>query len=331
MGTALKAAPSRFEWSPAEIAATGARTDQLAVLQELLKSDFPHTTAAAGVIKDRMVFNYHKEGVSADALSPIYSITKSVLALLVGIARDRGYLPSLDRAITAYFPEIDLSAADPRVQDIRIRHLLTMTSGWETATTNGKPPQKTLDGLLRKFDADPGTIFSYDNNSSNILGILLARAVGVPLEQFATEALFQPLGISQWRWRQTADGFPATSGGLFMSLEDVMRFGRLVMRRGDWNGQRIISPAYLGEAMSPQCYIGPSARAVSDSPYGYLWFMQKTPDGKHDGYAAFGYAGQVLYVVPALELIVATTTLPNPEGKGGMRMIRNLILPTLPF
>ena len=296
--------------------------DVLARLPVMLQEEFPATLSVCIQQRDRILLDYRREGVAKDDLFRIYSITKSVLAVLVGIAHDRRLIPSLDRSVASYFPEIDLSAADPRALEVTIRHLLTMTAGWSTASQVAlQPPAVTTSGFFRPFAANPGESFIYDNNGSNILGILLARAVGQPLDAFAEEMLFKPLGITDYGWRRTPDGHLATSGGLSLSTDAIVRFGRLAMHRGDWNGRSIVSKAFADEMLSRKIPVNPQ----EGLDYGYLWFAQRTPDDKHESFIAQGFGGQVLQLVPDLGLIVATTT--EPGEKSNTRFIRSAILP----
>jgi CubicO group peptidase (beta-lactamase class C family) len=313
---------SSFTWKTAGLASEAFDAEALRKLPELLRTEFPNTLALTVVRDDRVVLDYRRPGVAQDELFRTYSITKSVLALLIGIALDRGMLPSLDRSVASYFPEIDLAGADPRAREVTIRHILTMTAGWDTSSLPGvQAPQVTTSGFLRPMADVPGTVFSYDNNATNILGILLSRAVGARLDAFADDVLFRPAGIDRHVWRQTPDGYPAASGGLSLSMDSILRLGRLVLRRGDWDGKRIVSEAFLAEALSHRTLVN----AQEKLSYGYLWFSQLTPDARHEGYTAQGFGGQVLHVVPGLNLIIATTTQP---GNGGTtRFIRSAILP----
>jgi CubicO group peptidase (beta-lactamase class C family) len=296
--------------------------DVLARLPGMLKEQFPATLGLCITQRDRILLDYRREGASKDDLFRVYSITKSVLAMLVGIAHDRRFIASLDRSIASYFPEIDLSAADPRARDVTIRHVLTMTAGWNTAGNTGiQPPPVTTSGFFRPFHANPGETFIYDNNASNILGILLARAVGQPLDVFAEEVLFKPLGITNYAWRRSPDGHLATSGGLSLSIDSIVRIGRLAMHRGDWHGRRILGKAFADEMFTRRTAVN----AQEGLDYGYMWFAQRTPDEKHEGFIAQGFGGQVLSIVPGLDLIVATTT--EPGEKANTRFIRSAILP----
>jgi CubicO group peptidase (beta-lactamase class C family) len=311
-----------FTWKTAGLAPEAFDAEALQRLPELLRTEFPNTLALTVVRDDRIVLDYRRAGVAQDELFRTYSITKSVVALLVGIALDRGILPSLDRAVESYFPEIDLGSADPRAREVTIRHILTMTAGWDTASLPGvQAPQVTTSGFLRPMADAPGTIFSYDNNATNILGILLSRVVDARLDAFADDVLFRPAGIDRHVWRQTPDGYPAASGGLSLSMGSILRLGRLVLRRGDWDGKQIVSEAFMAEALSHQTLVNAQEKLF----YGYLWFSQMTPDARHEGHTAQGFGGQVLHVVPALKLIIATTTQP---GNGATtRFIRGAILP----
>ncbi len=294
----------------------------LAKLPAMLQEQFPATLSARIAQRDRILLDYRREGVAKDELFRIYSLTKSILAVLVGIAHDRQLIPSLDRTLASYFPEIDLTAADPRALEVTIRHVLTMTAGWSTSGHTGiQPPLVTTSGFFRPFQASPGETFIYDNNASNILGILLARAVGQPLDAFTEEALFKPLGITDYGWRRTPDGHLATSGGLSLSIDSIVRIGRLAMHRGDWNGQRILNRAFADEMLSRRTAVN----SQDGLDYGYMWFAQRTPDNNQESYIAQGFGGQVLNIVPGLDLIVATTT--EPGEKANTRFIRGVILP----
>jgi CubicO group peptidase (beta-lactamase class C family) len=296
--------------------------DVLARLPALLQEEFPATLSVRIQQRDRVLLDYRREGVEQDELFRIYSITKSVLAVLVGIAQDRRLIASLDLPVAAFFPEIDLTTADPRAREVTIRHLLTMTAGWSTASQVAlQPPAVTTSGFFRPFVANPGETFNYDNNASNILGILLTRAVGQPLETFTEEVLFKPLGITNYLWRRTPDGHVATSGGLSLSTEAITRFGRLAMHGGDWNGRRIVSKDFANEMLGRRTSVNPQ----EGLDYGYLWFVQRTPDDKHESFIAQGFGGQVLQFVPDHGLIITTTT--EPGEKSNTRFIRNAILP----
>jgi CubicO group peptidase (beta-lactamase class C family) len=314
--------PAAFSWKSAGLPPDDFDAGLLERLPPLLRTEFPGTLAVTITHKDQILLDYRREGTAKDELFRVYSVTKSVLALLAGIALDKGLLPSLDRTAASYFPELDLSAADARARGITLRQIMTMTAGLSTASAPGtQPPPVTTSGFLRPISETPGTVFSYDNNATNILGILLSRAISTRLDAFAEETLFKPLGIAEYRWRQTPDGFPAASGGLSLSMDSLSRIGRLIQRRGDWDGQRIVSREYMAAMLTRRMPVNPQTQL----DYGYLWFVQNTPDGKHESYIAQGYGGQVLVVVPELQLIVATTT--QPETGANTRFIRGMILP----
>jgi len=318
-------APRTYAQTLAAVSPDALGRTLLGELPDALRRDFPATLGLRVTRQGGVLLDYRRADVAPDDRFRLYSITKSVLAALVGIALDMRLLPSLDRTLASYFPEIDLSAADPRARQVSIRHLLTMTSGWDTAGPPGlpTPPAVTTSGLFRRMETDPGAVFSYDNNASNMLGILLARAVGEPLETFAEKVLFKPLGIESYGWRKTPDGFAAGSGGLDLSIEALTRFGAFVMQGGVWNGRRIVGKDYMDAMLSRQVAVN----AQDGLDYGYLWFVQKTPDGRHESFIAQGFGGQALHLVPDLGLIVATTT--EPGDKASTRFIRGAILPAM--
>ena len=250
----------------------------------------------------------------ANTLHDIQSITKSVVALLVGIAFDRGWLKDLDAPVLSFFPEY----ADLRTPDkdrITLRHLLSMTSGldWpERAVAVDNPtnilrrariaPDPYRFVLERSVAAVPGTVWNYNGGGVWLLGRILRKVSGQPLDEFAKEALFEPLGIKDWEWQRFPNGDPDTSGGLRLRPRDLAKLGQLVLDDGVWHGRQIVSAGWIKQMTARQSPAGwwfGFARA-----YGYLWWQGRSSIDGHDidWVGALGRGGQRLYVVPEFEL-----------------------------
>jgi CubicO group peptidase (beta-lactamase class C family) len=242
-----------------------------------------------------VVERYFRDRRATD-LSNLHSVTKSVLATLVGIAIGDGAL-TLQTTVGEHFD------TDERKARISVAHLLTMTSGLEAdsphdiddiADRGGSWVEGVLAAPLR---ADPGRAFSYNNGAAHVLGVLVARAVRMPLARFAEERLFGPLGISEFRWPADPDGNALGYGHLELRPRELARLGELYLDRG----RELLPNGFVAAATTAHSTGG----GPEHRPYGYLWWI----DEEH-GRAAFfagGYGGQYLTVVPELELVVVTT------------------------
>src|SRR5262249_20003724 len=176
---------------------------------------------------------------NANTLHNMESITKSAVALLVGIAFDRGWLKNLDAPILSLLPEYgDLRSPDK--DQITLRHLLSMTSGldWPERSSSSLNPGNILRWgyvspdpyhfvLERSFEASPGTAWNYNGGGVWVLGLMLRNVAGQPLDQFAKEALFEPLGVEGWEWGRVPNGDPGTCGRLRLRPRDLAKLGQV--------------------------------------------------------------------------------------------------------
>lgn len=249
----------------------------------------------------------HHAGLKHD----LRSITKSVTSLLAGIAVDRGWLGDLDEPVFAAFPEHgDLRTADK--DRITLRHLLTMSAG--LAWDEGLPYSNPANSERRMIAAadrcrfvlgqalvrPPGRVYTYNGGLTALLATIIERRSGLSIDAMAGEALFSPLGIADVEWMRYADGTPNAVSGLRMRPRDVAKIGQMVLDGGRWNGWPVVSPAWIGESLTPQ------VNGEGLYFYGYQWWLGRSLAERREitWAAAFGYGGQRLYVVPELDLVV---------------------------
>jgi hypothetical protein len=220
------------------------------------------------------------------------SITKGVVALLVGIAFDRGWLKSLDASVFSFVPEYaDLRSPDK--DKITVRHLLSMTSGldWpERAISVNNPENIVRRGynasdpyrfvLERSVEASPGTVWNYNGGGVWLLGLILRKVSGQPLDGFAKDALFEPLGIEEWEWGRFPNRDPSTSGGLHLRPRDLAKLGQLVLDNGVWQGRQIVSADWINQMTARQSPPGFSFGSLRS--YGYLWWQGRSSIDNHD-------------------------------------------------
>jgi CubicO group peptidase (beta-lactamase class C family) len=248
-----------------------------------------------------------------DTPHDVRSVTKSVVALLYGIALDRGQVPAPEEPLLGHFPEYADLAADPRRAALTVEHALTMTLAveWDesvpyTSAANSEiamelAPDRYRYVLERPITGEPGRQWSYCGGASAVLGQLIHKGTGQPLPDFAREVLFEPLGIDAFEWMTGADGVASAASGLRLTPRGLARIGQLVLDAGRNDaGGNVVSSAWL-EAM-----LRPRVRIDEQRDYGYQWYLT-TEAESYRRFAASGNGGQRLFVLPDLELVVAIT------------------------
>jgi CubicO group peptidase (beta-lactamase class C family) len=308
-------------------AAAVANSTNLAKLPALLAERYPTIRSLLLARPGCLAFEYYRTGVSAESLSSVRSVTKSVLSVLVGIALDKGYL-RLNEQLSELLPEVLDPAIDPKVRDISVRNLLTMTSGFSSAPFGAKvgvPPSEMWQWTLnRPMQYTPGTHFDYDDDSANLLSVALARAIRQNLRTFAEQNLFHPLGITKFNWMADGNGYLIGADGLSLTARDMVKIGLLYLGRGRWNDQQIVSSDYVANSTAKQNDGGPPSKV--GAAYGYLWWLKQTSTGL-DAFFASGKDGHIIYVVPELDLVVAMASSSDIAG-GSVRFVNDVILPT---
>jgi len=237
------------------------------------------------------------------------------VSLLFGIARGDGLLLDLDQPVTDFFPEYETAhpglARDP-VRAIRLRHILSMSSGWhwdeytypysdprnsEIAMDIAADP--TLYVLTQEIVSPPGSVWTYSGGDVALVGIIISKATGQPLEEFAKERLFDPMGI-RFEWSKNRD-IPRAASGLRLTPRDMAKIGQLVLDHGMWNGRQLVPADWIQLATTPR--IDNSAKTMPGMEYGYLWWLPN----HGDIILGTGNGGQRIWIVPALDLLVITT------------------------
>jgi CubicO group peptidase (beta-lactamase class C family) len=230
-----------------------------------------------------------------------FSCTKSFTSALIGIALREGYIESVDQRALDFLPDVALPEDDPRYA-ITIEDLLRMRCGlyWPESSVSYSSGENILMQMLRSPDwiqfildqpmeTTPGSVFNYNSGCSHLLAVILREATGMSPLSFARQYLFEPLGITAVSWMPDRTGANFGGGGLWLRPRDMAKFGQLYLQGGVWNDQQII-PADWVEA------------SVSDSTYGYQWWMLAG-----GAYAALGYRGQRIVVFPDREMVVVIT------------------------
>jgi len=255
-----------------------------------------------------LVVEHYQHGAAPSRPANVKSVSKSVISALVGIALDRGLLPSVHEPIGTYFPEL-LPAADAARRAVTIEDLLTMRSGLETTSNRNYGAWVQSDNwvryaLLRPMLTPPGTHMDYSTGNTHLLSAILTKATGVSTWRFAQDALAQPLKFSLPQWTRDPQGIYFGGNEMLLTPRQMVAFGELYLHRGAVEGRQAVPGSWVDASFVPR---GRSERGDRDDrEYGYGWWM-RTLAGVRT-YYAWGYGGQFIFVVPSLDLVVVTTS-----------------------
>ncbi|HEX8225131.1 MAG TPA: serine hydrolase [Allosphingosinicella sp.] len=252
-------------------------------------------------------------GPGLDRPVNIKSASKSVLSALAGIAIGRGILEGPEQKIAPILRADLPPGADPRIDRIEIGHLLSMQAG--LGRTSGPnygawvaSPNWVRHALAQPFAAEPGGAMLYSTGSSHLLSAVLTRASGRSTHALAKEWLADPLGFELPLWPRDPQGIYFGGNDMLMSPRALLRFGELYRQDGVVDGRRILPEGWVAQSWRPR-----TTSPWSGNPYGYGWFSQKA--GGHDVHFAWGYGGQMLFIVPDLELTVVMISDPSPHPR----------------
>jgi len=289
------------------------------------------------VVKDgKIVFERYSGGLTRDNNYELYSVTKTITSLLVGILEGEGKLgPSTKVAplIANARPDLTSDLADK--QDIELRHLMSMSSGLSYQTREGtdplyySAPDRLRVAVTSRAATTPGTRFDYIDVNPVLAGTAVSVAAHEREDEFARDRLFEPLGMSHYRWTG-ADRTGAVSGGWGLRLRavDMAKIGMLLLDNGRWQGRQVVPQAWITQMTTP-------SPAAGD--YGYYCWIQHVVEKGQPEFGAMGFKGQFITVLPAQHAVVVMTSLLPTDGglrdatylNQYRRMVNEYILPAL--
>ena len=264
----------------------------------------------------KLVLESYYNGWNGARKQDLRSASKSFTSALVGIAIDRGFIAGVDEPVLGYFGRYDAFANwDDRKAEMTVRDFLRMRTGlacndW-SAVSPGHEEYMYARHDWVKFVLDlpvagaPGSAFSYCTGAPVTLGAVISNASGMEASGFAREFLFEPLGITDYTLEFKPDGEADTGGHFHMRPRDMAKFGQLFLNEGVWKGKQIVSREWVAESTAP----GGSIPGASGLEYGYLWWTTSwSVDGRQvAAYFANGNGGQLIFVVPSLQLVAVFT------------------------
>jgi CubicO group peptidase (beta-lactamase class C family) len=310
------------DWQTAPPEQQGLDPKRLAGLREAVSALDLNLHSLLIVRGGKIVFEEYFSPYERDSKHELFSVTKSFIATLVGIAADRGAFPDLEKTVVSYFPGRAFAALDSRKSSMTVKDLLTMSSGldWQEGDPTYRAMYYSRDWVQYVLDipmaGDPGEAFRYCSGCSHLLSAILQEATGENPRDFAEKYLFEPIGLRSFDWETDSQGIPIGGWGLSLAPRDMARLGYLYLNGGSWNGQQVVSPEWVQASVSRQIETG------DELGYGYQWWIYPS----HGAYAALGLGGQTILVVPDLDLVIVTTA--EMEGHEAIfKLVEEYILP----
>lgn len=285
--------------------------------------------------KNGIAYEHYFHGANQQTSFEVKSVTKSITSALVGILKDRHLVPNLDTTVLAVLPEYNPNNASIeniwyvnfiRTQDslrqlLTIKHLLTMQTGflWDDNNplihrafqASSNPTQFTLD---LPFEEVPGTSFNYCTAGCQVVSAILDKATHHQLRKYADSLLFNPIQMNITSWPNDSKGILAGGSALSTTPRDMMKFGLLYLNEGKYNNTQIISKEWIKESTSAIVELNEWDVLPNANGYGYYWWRRKT--NNHQVFVSSGYGGQLICVIPDLEMVIVTTCFVNEDNRG---------------
>jgi CubicO group peptidase (beta-lactamase class C family) len=283
-----------------------------ATLEEARTYAFADGRNTQGVVVVRdgvIVAEWYPDGAGPDSWVASWSVAKSFTSATVGIAIEEGAIPGVDEPMTTWYPEF----AGTERADMTLQDVLQMGSGLDWVE-NYDPESIGDSDIIRMVTGErdqlayavsqpaeepPGSRFSYSSGDTMLLSGVIEQATGMPADEYATDVLFEPLGLERAEWWRDGEGHTLTYCCFDSTSRDFARFGQLYLQDGRWGDEQVVPEGWIEESLTPSA---PSDAA--GEPYGYQWWLGEPEGIDEDVFAAVGHDGQWIYVVPGLDMVV---------------------------
>lgn len=333
------------EWREADPESVGICAESLSDLGREIPARFRSISACLVIRRGYLVFESYYGRFGEDDPHLVASVTKSFVSALIGIAIDKGFIESVDQSVLGFFPEYATGAHEHLKRQMTIRHLLTMTAGFQWRT-GARSHELSLDRMRRSKDwvtfildlpvreRSFGT-FQYNSGASHLLSAIITRGTGSCAQEFAAEHLFEPIGIDQpattaehtysqadvfrnktGGWPKDPQGNSIGGWGLLLKPRDMARFGYLYLNGGQWDGQQIIPAQWVEDSITPHT-----------PDYGYQWWLRDL-NGLF-AFSAVGFGGNHIFCIPQKELVVIVASKPNSRWRDRWSLLEDIVIPAV--
>jgi CubicO group peptidase (beta-lactamase class C family) len=285
----------------------GVSSAKLAAFVEALSSiRDPHSLV---VVKNgRVICEAAWDPYRLDERHTLFSLSKSFASTAIGLAVDEGRL-TVDDLVVEHFANDLPSTVDANLAKLRVRHLLSMSTGHETDATPRYDESNWSRAFLgRPIAHEPGTVFTYNSGATYMLSALIQKISGHTLLEYLRPRLLDPLGIADATWASNSEGINVGGWGLTMNTRDIAKFGQLFAQEGRWGDQQIVPKAWTREATRSHIDNSPRSSDV-DWQQGYGFQFWRCQHGFYRGDGAFG---QYCVVMPELNAVLAMNSGVGP-------------------
>lgn len=317
--------------------------EKAAELEKIIQRDYSNIAGMVVRKEGKTLYENYFNDCTAASRIHVYSVTKSIVSILFGIAVDQGYIKSIDQKVLDFFPDYVVKKREKTIQHITLKNLLTMTA----------PYKYKFSPYIKYFTSDDWVTFTLDLLGGreaigsfrytpligpDILTGILVKATGQSVLDFATEHLFSPLGITVENhvifhskeeqlafnkakdisgWVADLTGVNTGGWGLTLSPVDMANIGQLYLDHGIWNGTQIVSKKWIEESTKEH-----SQWKKHNLSYGYLWWVENG-----NGYSAMGDGGNVIYINSKKNIVISIASLFKPKVKDRMELVKSHLEP----
>ena len=259
---------------------------------------------------------------SAEKPHVLWSLSKSFTSTAVGMAVAEGKF-SIDDPVLKFFPEDAPEKPSDKLKAMRIRDLLTMSTGHQD---EAKVKEITDQTWVKTFlnhpvPHKPGSHFQYNTPATFMLSAIVQKTTGQTTLEYLKPRLFDPLGIENPQWDANPEGISLGGYGLLVRTEDIAKFGQLYLQQGKWNGQQLLSPEWIALATSKQVSNGSDPVKDWDQGYGFQFWRCR-----HNGFRGDGKDGQFCIVLPEQDAVIAITALTG-DMQSELNVVWDFLLP----
>ncbi|WP_344150518.1 serine hydrolase [Kribbella yunnanensis] len=255
----------------------------------------------------------------------LYSVSKSVTAIAIGLAVDAGLLTIDDKVVSFFGPEDLPETISDNLAAMSVRHLLTMSTGHSEDTVEKMSQDR---GWVRSFlgfevQHEPGAPFVYNSGATYMLSAILQRVSGETLLDYLQSRLFMPLGITEATWGSSPEGINFGGWGLSLSTESMAKIGQLALQHGVWEGSQLVPAEWIEAATTKQVSNDNQTNTDSRLGYGFQYWR-----GRHNTYRADGAFGQFILGIPDHDAVVIVTSAAS-NMQAELDLIWDHLLPAL--
>ena len=337
--SSAQSAPAKAEWPTKDWSEStpekqGLDAAQLAKADKRIHDNYPNFYSLLIVRHGYLVYEKYYGGMTRDSANPVYSVTKSVTSALTGIAIQKKLIPGVDRKISDLLPEYFTKVDNQQKKEITVENSLTMTGGLRSIDDDFGAFYRGSDWaeytLSRSLTAKPGAKFEYNTGLPQFLSVIISKTSGMNYRKFAEDNLFSKIGVTVHDWTQDSKGYYGGGFGLSLTPRDMAKFGYLYLHNGSWNGAQIVPEDWVQNSIRKHVAVDKGL------DYGYLFWIQQASNPENGkswfAYHAAGSGGQIIAMVPDLDMvavITANVTGKSKDGKDTLSLLPEYVLPAV--